>query len=47
MSCFTTTLLTVPIASLFFAEYDDQARRLRYVNCGHLCALLLRGDDTL
>lgn len=34
-------------ASLFFGEYDDQAQRLRYVNCGHLCALLLRGDDTL
>ena len=32
-------------ATLFFAEYDDQARRLRYANCGHLCALLLRGDD--
>jgi serine phosphatase RsbU (regulator of sigma subunit) len=29
-------------ATLFFAEYDDQARRLRYVNCGHLPALLLR-----
>ena len=34
-------------ASLFFAEYDDQAQRLRYVNCGHLCALLLRGDELL
>jgi serine phosphatase RsbU (regulator of sigma subunit) len=34
-------------ATLFFAEYDDRARRLRYANCGHLCALLLRGDDTL
>jgi serine phosphatase RsbU (regulator of sigma subunit) len=32
-------------ATLFFAEYDDGARRLRYANCGHLCALLLRGDD--
>lgn len=31
-------------ATLFFAEYDDQERRLRYVNCGHLCALLLRRD---
>jgi serine phosphatase RsbU (regulator of sigma subunit) len=34
-------------ATLFFAEYDDRARKLRYVNCGHLCALLLRRDDTL
>ena len=32
-------------ATLFFAEYDEATRRLRYVNCGHLCALLLRGDD--
>jgi len=29
-------------ATLFYAEYEDQARRLRYVNCGHLCGLLLR-----
>jgi serine phosphatase RsbU (regulator of sigma subunit) len=34
-------------ATLFFAEYDDQLRRLRYANCGHLAGLLLRGDDTL
>jgi serine phosphatase RsbU (regulator of sigma subunit)/catechol 2,3-dioxygenase-like lactoylglutathione lyase family enzyme len=34
-------------ATLFFAEYDDAARRLRYINCGHLSALLLRGDDSL
>jgi serine phosphatase RsbU (regulator of sigma subunit) len=34
-------------ATLFFGEYDDKAQRLRYVNCGHLCGLLLRGDDTL
>ena len=34
-------------ASLFFAEYDDQAQRLRYSNCGHLSALLLRSDNTL
>ncbi len=34
-------------ATLFFAEYDDAKRRLRYVNCGHLCALLLRRDGTL
>ncbi len=34
-------------ATLFFAEYDDGARRLRYANCGHLCALLLRRDRTV
>jgi serine phosphatase RsbU (regulator of sigma subunit) len=34
-------------ATLFFAEYDDQARSLRYVNCGHLSALLIRRDNTL
>lgn len=30
-------------ATLFFAEYDDSCRRLRYANCGHLPALVL-GD---
>jgi serine phosphatase RsbU (regulator of sigma subunit)/catechol 2,3-dioxygenase-like lactoylglutathione lyase family enzyme len=34
-------------ATLFFAEYDDAARRLRYVNCGHLPALVLRPDNSL
>jgi len=34
-------------ATLFFAEYEQVTGRLRYVNCGHLCALLLRGDDTV
>jgi serine phosphatase RsbU (regulator of sigma subunit)/catechol 2,3-dioxygenase-like lactoylglutathione lyase family enzyme len=34
-------------ATLFFAEYDDAARRLRYANCGHLAALLLRSDNSL
>lgn len=28
--------------TLFFAEYDDKLRRLRYANCGHLPAVLLR-----
>ena len=31
-------------ASLFFADYDDTTRRLRYANCGHLSGLLLRRD---
>ena len=32
-------------ATLFFAEYDDRSHRLRYINCGHLPALLLRRDS--
>jgi len=34
-------------ATLFFAEYDDRERRLRYANCGHLPGLLLRRDGTV
>jgi serine phosphatase RsbU (regulator of sigma subunit)/predicted enzyme related to lactoylglutathione lyase len=34
-------------ATLFLADYDDERRLLRYVNCGHLPALLLRKDNTL
>jgi serine phosphatase RsbU (regulator of sigma subunit)/catechol 2,3-dioxygenase-like lactoylglutathione lyase family enzyme len=34
-------------ATIFFAEYDDQTRMLRYSNCGHPPAFLLRRDDTL
>jgi serine phosphatase RsbU (regulator of sigma subunit)/catechol 2,3-dioxygenase-like lactoylglutathione lyase family enzyme len=34
-------------ATLFFAEYDGRTDRLRYVNCGHLPALLLRSDNTI
>ena len=34
-------------ATLFFAEYDDASRRLRYANCGHLCGLVLRADSAL
>jgi len=34
-------------ATLFFSEYEDEGRRLRYANCGHLPALLLRSDNTL
>jgi phosphoserine phosphatase RsbU/P len=34
-------------ASLFFGQYDDQTRRLRYANCGHLSPLLLRADSSL
>jgi serine phosphatase RsbU (regulator of sigma subunit)/catechol 2,3-dioxygenase-like lactoylglutathione lyase family enzyme len=34
-------------ATVFFAEYDDAASRLRYANCGHLPALLLHSDHTV
>jgi serine phosphatase RsbU (regulator of sigma subunit)/predicted enzyme related to lactoylglutathione lyase len=32
-------------ATLFFAEYDDKERHLRYANCGHHSPLLLRNDS--
>ncbi len=34
-------------ATLFFAEYDDRSQRLRYINCGHLPALLFRRDSSV
>ena len=34
-------------ATLLFAEYDEPARTLRYANCGHVSALLLRADNSL
>jgi serine phosphatase RsbU (regulator of sigma subunit) len=34
-------------ATLFFAAYDDRTRRLRYANCGHQTAFLLRRDNSL
>src|SRR5271163_2690644 len=34
-------------ATLFFAEYDSGLGRLRYASCGHLPALLLRGDGEM
>ena len=33
-------------ATMFFADYDDSSGFIRYVNCGHLCALLLRSDGS-
>jgi sigma-B regulation protein RsbU (phosphoserine phosphatase) len=32
--------------TLFYFEYDDELRRLRYINCGHLAPALLRSDGT-
>ncbi|MBV8830066.1 MAG: SpoIIE family protein phosphatase [Acidobacteriaceae bacterium] len=34
-------------ATLIFAGYDGSTRRLRYANCGHLPALVLRHDGTV
>jgi serine phosphatase RsbU (regulator of sigma subunit) len=34
-------------ATLFFAEYNDDSRCLRYANCGNLPALLFRGDNSV
>src|SRR5215472_1477735 len=34
-------------ATLFFAEYNDATRGLRFANCGHLPALVLHCDDSL
>ena len=34
-------------ATLFFAEYNDETLGLRYANCGHLSALLLRADQEI
>jgi serine phosphatase RsbU (regulator of sigma subunit)/predicted enzyme related to lactoylglutathione lyase len=34
-------------ATLFLAEYNDQRRSVRYVNCGHYPPLLLHADNTL
>ena len=34
-------------ATLFFGEYEDRTGTLRYANCGHLPALLLRHDGSL
>ena len=33
-------------ATVFFGDYDDASRRLRYANCGHLPPLLLRAALT-
>jgi sigma-B regulation protein RsbU (phosphoserine phosphatase) len=32
---------------MFFAEYRDNGRELRYINCGHPAALLLRSNGAI
>src|SRR4029077_7964395 len=44
---FCQNTLDGAFATLFFAEYHIPTGRLRYVNCGHLPALILRIDDTV
>jgi serine phosphatase RsbU (regulator of sigma subunit) len=44
---FCENTLDGAFATLFFAEYDDNAGTLRYANCGHLPALILRGDHSV
>ncbi len=34
-------------ATVFFSEYNDQTGRLRYANCGHLPALIVRAGGEL
>ncbi len=34
-------------ATMFFAEYRDQTRELRYINCGHPAAILLRANGAV
>jgi len=34
-------------ATLFFAQYDDRTQRMRYINCGHLPALVVRRDRSV
>ena len=41
---FCENSLNSTFATLFFGEYNDKLRRLRYANCGHLPPFLLRCD---
>jgi serine phosphatase RsbU (regulator of sigma subunit)/catechol 2,3-dioxygenase-like lactoylglutathione lyase family enzyme len=34
-------------STVFFAEYEDEPRTMRYANCGHLPGLLLRADGAV
>src|SRR5580704_15974983 len=34
-------------ATMFFAEYRDHGRELRYINCGHPAALIVRTDGKI
>jgi serine phosphatase RsbU (regulator of sigma subunit) len=45
--CFRENTTDSIYTTLFFAEYDDRTQRLRYANCGHPPAVLLRRDNKL
>jgi serine phosphatase RsbU (regulator of sigma subunit)/catechol 2,3-dioxygenase-like lactoylglutathione lyase family enzyme len=34
-------------STIFFADYNDEARCMRYANCGHLPGILLRANGTV
>ena len=44
---FYRTTDSAAYATFWFAEYDDATRHLRYANCGHLPALVLRANGTI
>jgi serine phosphatase RsbU (regulator of sigma subunit)/catechol 2,3-dioxygenase-like lactoylglutathione lyase family enzyme len=44
---FCENTLDGAFATLFFAEYDDNAGTLRYANCGHLPAVVLRTNGSV
>ncbi len=34
-------------ATLFYADYDDESRKVRYANCGHNPPIVMRADGTV
>ncbi len=44
---FLESTLAVRYATVFFGEYRDADRRLRYVNCGHPAALVCHPDGAM
>jgi serine phosphatase RsbU (regulator of sigma subunit) len=44
---FCENVIGAGYATLFFAEYDNRSRHLRYANCGHPSAIVLRRNDTV
>jgi sigma-B regulation protein RsbU (phosphoserine phosphatase) len=44
---FFGSTLSEQYATLFFGQYDDQTRRLDYINCGQQPAIIMRGDGSM
>jgi serine phosphatase RsbU (regulator of sigma subunit) len=42
---FSENVTEAAYATLFFAEYNDRTRQLRYANCGHPAPILLRSNN--